>query len=510
MSAGTRCRRSRRRSTRTRRVAFGLPRAVSGPPPKKSLGQHFLADDNILGVIARLAELDDGGCRARDRPGPGGSDPGARRRVAPTSTPSSSTDDSSRSSASLAERPNVSLHWGDALRLDLARFGLGADEARREPAVQRRDPDRRREPRPAPHDRQLVRDGAARGRRPLLRGAVDEGLRCGFGADPARDASRPGSTRSRARSSGRRRTSTPHSSPSGASRLPSGFGDIRRVVEGAFAHRRKTLANSLQLAGVSTRARGRVRPRRARARSRRACRGARAARVRRPDAEDRVRRVPAPAKINLALVVGPPGDDGKHEVATVLQRVDLGDRVAVSAGARLNVAGFADDTIVAAALEALAAAAGVEPAWSVRITKTIPVAAGLGGGSSDAASALRLANELLPITRSRATGSRRSRRRSAPTFRSSSGRGLSSEPATAPSSRPSTSHRTSGSCSCCPAAASRRPRRTSTAPSTRGTAQKVSPRAERHSWRRWPTSGGPATWHGFPRTISLHRRSPTG
>ena len=59
------------------------------------------------------------------------------------------------------------------------------------------------------------------------------------------------------------------------------------------------------------------------------------------------------------------------------------------------MAGFADDTIVAAALEALAAAAGVEPAWSVRITKTIPVAAGLGGGSSDAASALRLANGLL-------------------------------------------------------------------------------------------------------------------
>jgi 4-diphosphocytidyl-2-C-methyl-D-erythritol kinase len=108
-----------------------------------------------------------------------------------------------------------------------------------------------------------------------------------------------------------------------------------------------------------------------------------------------MRRTPAPAKINLALVVGPPGDDGKHELATILQRVDLGDRVAVSPGPRLKVAGFSDDTIVAAALEALAAAAGVEPAWSVRITKTIPVAAGLGGGSSDAASALRLANGLL-------------------------------------------------------------------------------------------------------------------
>ena len=62
----------------------------------------------------------------------------------------------------------------------------GADEARREPAVQRRDADRRREPdRPAGR-RALVRDGAARGRRPLLRRAVDEGLRCRLGARPAR------------------------------------------------------------------------------------------------------------------------------------------------------------------------------------------------------------------------------------------------------------------------------------------------------------------------------------
>lgn len=109
-----------------------------------------------------------------------------------------------------------------------------------------------------------------------------------------------------------------------------------------------------------------------------------------------MRRIPAPAKINLALVVGPRRDDGKHEVATVLQRVDLGDRIALAPGERLSVSGFAGDSIVAGALELLAAAARVEPTWNVEITKSIPVAAGLGGGSSDAASALRLANELLP------------------------------------------------------------------------------------------------------------------
>ncbi len=109
-----------------------------------------------------------------------------------------------------------------------------------------------------------------------------------------------------------------------------------------------------------------------------------------------MRRAPATAKLNLALVVGPLREDGKHEVVTVLQRLDLADRVAVEPAGSLAVSGFEGDTLVRAALEALATAAGVEPGWHARITKRIPVAAGLGGGSSDAATALRLANETLP------------------------------------------------------------------------------------------------------------------
>jgi len=108
-----------------------------------------------------------------------------------------------------------------------------------------------------------------------------------------------------------------------------------------------------------------------------------------------VNRRPATAKLNLALVVGPARPDGKHEVTTVLQRLDLADRVAVEPAARLRVEGFADDTIVRRALERLAEEAGGVPAWRARIWKKIPVAAGLGGGSSDAATALRLANALL-------------------------------------------------------------------------------------------------------------------
>jgi len=109
-----------------------------------------------------------------------------------------------------------------------------------------------------------------------------------------------------------------------------------------------------------------------------------------------VTRAAAPAKINLALVAGPARADGKHDVATVLQRVDLGDRIEVAPAPSLSVRGFAGDTLVREALARLAGAAGVEPRWRVTITKRIPVAAGLGGGSSDAATALRLANETLP------------------------------------------------------------------------------------------------------------------
>jgi 4-diphosphocytidyl-2-C-methyl-D-erythritol kinase len=96
----------------------------------------------------------------------------------------------------------------------------------------------------------------------------------------------------------------------------------------------------------------------------------------------------APAKINLALVVGPVRADAKHELTTVYQALELADEVDVEPAAETTVEGF-DDTIVR---EALALLGG---GWRARIEKRIPVAAGLGGGSSDAATALRLANRRL-------------------------------------------------------------------------------------------------------------------
>jgi 4-diphosphocytidyl-2-C-methyl-D-erythritol kinase len=83
-------------------------------------------------------------------------------------------------------------------------------------------------------------------------------------------------------------------------------------------------------------------------------------------------------------------------VATVLQRIDLGDRVSIAAADELDVVGFPADTLVRSALERLAARAGVAPRWRATIAKRVPVAGGLGGGSSDAATALRLANATLP------------------------------------------------------------------------------------------------------------------
>jgi 4-diphosphocytidyl-2-C-methyl-D-erythritol kinase len=103
-----------------------------------------------------------------------------------------------------------------------------------------------------------------------------------------------------------------------------------------------------------------------------------------------VKRGAAAAKINLALVVGPPRPDGRHELVTVYQRIALCDRLVVERSPTVRVEGFSGDTLVGRALEAVADGG----AFRARITKRIPVAAGLGGGSSDAATALRLANAL--------------------------------------------------------------------------------------------------------------------
>jgi 4-diphosphocytidyl-2-C-methyl-D-erythritol kinase len=107
------------------------------------------------------------------------------------------------------------------------------------------------------------------------------------------------------------------------------------------------------------------------------------------------RTLEAPAKLNLALVVGPRRADGMHEVVTVMERLTLADTIGVRRAEVTRVDGFDDDTLVRDALDEVTRRAGGATGFEARIDKRIPVAAGLGGGSSDAAAALHLANDLL-------------------------------------------------------------------------------------------------------------------
>ena len=100
----------------------------------------------------------------------------------------------------------------------------------------------------------------------------------------------------------------------------------------------------------------------------------------------------AQAKLNLALAVVGKRDDGYHALRSVFARLDLADDVRVAPSRRLEVRNTVDiggEDIAAKAVRALADATGHEPHAFVRIRKRIALAAGLGGGSSDAAATLR-------------------------------------------------------------------------------------------------------------------------
>ncbi len=117
----------------------------------------------------------------------------------------------------------------------------------------------------------------------------------------------------------------------------------------------------------------------------------------------RVLRALAPAKVNLGLFVGPIRErDSKHELATVMQSISLADEVTLQpapAGAGGDeiacpeIAGPPERNLAALALGAFRRHTGWDaPPQLLRVVKRIPVAAGLGGGSADAAAVLRLAH----------------------------------------------------------------------------------------------------------------------
>jgi 16S rRNA (adenine1518-N6/adenine1519-N6)-dimethyltransferase len=220
--------------------------------PKKELGQHFLADENILGVIERLAELDPADVALEIGPGLGV----LTRRLAQRTAHVHAVELDPSLAPHLADldaRPDVDLHWGDALRLDLAALRppptklvanlpynvatpIVAESLTRLPLLELWCVMVQRE----------VADRFFAAPSTKAYGAVSvlvqlAARRTGFHA-VARTVFRPPPNVDSALVAFRR---TP---------LPPRFEHVRTVVEAAFAHRRKTLPNSLQLAGVATRA----------------------------------------------------------------------------------------------------------------------------------------------------------------------------------------------------------------------------------------------------------------
>ncbi len=222
--------------------------------PKKELGQHFLADENILGVIERLAELGPDDVALEIGPGLGVLTRRLADRVRHVHAVELDRSLAPRL-ADLEARDDVDLHWGDALRLDLAALRpqptklvanlpynvatpIVAESLFRQPALELWCVMVQRE----------VADRFFAAPSTKAYGAVSvlvqlAARRTGFHA-VARTVFRPPPNVDSALVAFRR------------VELPPRFERVKEIVEAAFAHRRKTLPNSLELAGAATRAQG--------------------------------------------------------------------------------------------------------------------------------------------------------------------------------------------------------------------------------------------------------------
>jgi 16S rRNA (adenine1518-N6/adenine1519-N6)-dimethyltransferase len=225
---------------------------MSRPTAKKALGQHFLVDENLLGVIGRLAELGPEDVVLEVGPGLGVLTTYLADRVAHVHAVELDRSLEPRLREAVGGRQNVELHFGDALRLDLASF----------------------EPTPT----KLVSNLPYNIATPLIAESLDSlpGLELWcvmvqrevadrFFAQPStkaygavsvlvqlaaertgfhpvsRTVFRPRPNVDSALVAFRRRE------------LPPGFARVKQLATAAFAHRRKRFANSLELAGFATR-----------------------------------------------------------------------------------------------------------------------------------------------------------------------------------------------------------------------------------------------------------------
>jgi 16S rRNA (adenine1518-N6/adenine1519-N6)-dimethyltransferase len=218
---------------------------------KKELGQHFLVDENILGVIGRLAQLEESDVVLEIGPGLGVLTTFLADRVQQVYAVELDASLGPQLVERLAGRPNVELRFGDALRLDLR----GA----------------------APDATKLVANLPYNIATPLvvesLDGLPNVRLWCvmvqrevadRFFAEPSTKAYGAVSVLIQlvAERAGfhpvSRNVFRPRPNVESAvvafrrTGLPDDFARVKRIVEAAFAHRRKKLANSLELAGVDT------------------------------------------------------------------------------------------------------------------------------------------------------------------------------------------------------------------------------------------------------------------
>jgi 16S rRNA (adenine1518-N6/adenine1519-N6)-dimethyltransferase len=221
--------------------------------PKKELGQHFLVDENILRVIGRLAALDEADVVLEVGPGLGVLTAYLAARVAVVHAVELDRSLEPRLAERLRGRETVQLHFGDALRLDLSALDpapsklvanlpyniatpLLVESLDGLPSVDAWTVMVQREV----ADRLFARPGTK------AYGAVSALVQLAAertGLHPvSRNVFRPRPNVDSALVAFRR------------TQLPGDFAEIKRVVEAAFAHRRKTLPNSLELAGVASRA----------------------------------------------------------------------------------------------------------------------------------------------------------------------------------------------------------------------------------------------------------------
>jgi 16S rRNA (adenine1518-N6/adenine1519-N6)-dimethyltransferase len=224
------------------------------PSPSKQLGQHFLVDDNILGVIGRLAELETDDVALEIGPGPGGLTAYLADHVAHVHAVELDSRLQPYLEERFGDRANVDLRFADAVSLDPAELDppptklvsnlpynvatpIVVESLDRFPTlelwcvmVQREVADRFfAEPRTKAYGAVSV----------LVQLAAE---RSGF-HPVSRSVFRPQPNVDSALVAFRRRTSPP----------PVAWTELKRVVEAAFAHRRKRLPNSIELAGLADR-----------------------------------------------------------------------------------------------------------------------------------------------------------------------------------------------------------------------------------------------------------------